>query len=111
MIKRALALPWPAALNAGPHRLHGYAHSPFGAIAQVEWSVDTGKTWHSARVLEPQIQYSWARFEIVWDAQAGEHTLMTRAADAAGNSQPDAIPFNKKGYLFNQPLPHPISVK
>ena len=111
VIKSALALPWPAALAAGPHRLHGYAHSPFGAITRVDWSVDTGKTWHSARVLEPQIQYSWARFEFAWDAQAGEHTLMTRATDAAGNTQPDAIPFNEKGYLFNQPLPHPISVK
>ena len=41
----------------------------------------------------------------------GEHTLMTRATDAAGNTQPDSIPFNEKGYLFNQPLPHPILVK
>ena len=35
---------------------------------------------------------------------------MTRAFDAAGNTQPDAIPFNTRGYLFNQPLPHPIRV-
>ena len=35
---------------------------------------------------------------------------MTRATDAAGNSQPDAVPFNEKGYLFNQPVPHPIRV-
>ena len=79
--------------------------------ARAEWSVDTGKTWIEARVLESQIQYSWARFEFAWDAQAGGHTLMTRAADAAGNTQPAAIPFYEKGYLFNQPLPHPISVK
>ena len=37
--------------------------------------------------------------------------LMTRATDAAGNTQPDTIPFNEKGYLFNQPVPHPILVK
>ena len=36
---------------------------------------------------------------------------MTRATDAAGNTQPAAIPFNEKGFLFNQPLPHPIVVK
>ena len=35
---------------------------------------------------------------------------MTRATDAAGNTQPDEIPFNEKGYLFNQPLPHPVTV-
>ena len=80
-------------------------------IARLDWSVDAGATWIEASVLEPQIQYSWARFEFVWDAQAGEHTLMTRATDAAGKTQPHAIPFNEKGFLFNQPLPHPISVK
>ena len=80
-------------------------------ITRVEWSVDASETWIEARVLEPQIQYSWARFEFAWDAQAGEHTLMTRATDAAGDIQPDSIPFNEKGYLFNQPLPHPILVK
>ncbi len=111
VIKSALALPWPAELDARPHRLHGYAHSPFGAIARVDWSVDAGATWNETRVLEPQIQHSWARFEFAWDAQAGTHTLMTRATDTAGNTQPDKTPFNEKGYLFNQPLPHPISVK
>ena len=80
-------------------------------IARVEWSVDAGATWIEARVLEPQIQYSWARFESAWDVQAGEHTLMTHAADAAGNTQPDAVPFNEKGYLFDQPLPQPILIK
>ena len=90
--------------------MRGYAHSPFGPIALVEWSDDGGATWQVARLLEPQIQHSWARFEFDWDAPAGDHTLMTRATDAAGNTQPDEIPFNEKGYLFNQPLPHPIRV-
>lgn len=110
VIKSALALPWPAALTAGRHRLHGYAHSPFGRISHVEWSVDSGASWNQASVLAPQVQHSWARFEFIWDAPPGEHTLMTRATDAAGNSQPAEIPFNEKGYLFNQPLPHPILV-
>lgn len=110
VIKSALALPWPAEIAIGAHRLHGYAHSPFGAIARLEWSTDAGATWHDARVLEPQVQFSWARFEFAWEAPAGEYTLMTRATDAAGNTQPNEIPFNEKGYLFNQPLPHPVRV-
>ena len=110
VIKSALALPWPAELAAGSHRIHGYAHSPTAPINAVEWSDDSGRTWNIAAVLEPQIQYSWARFEFVWQAHPGEHSLMTRATDAQGNTQPDNIPFNEKGYLFNQPVPHPISV-
>ena len=35
---------------------------------------------------------------------------MTRATDSAGDTQPDTVPFDQKGYLFNQPLPHPVVV-
>lgn len=111
VIKSALALPWPATLTAGTHRLHGFAHSPTGPIKKVEWSSDEGKSWKAATVLGPQIQYSWARFEFLWEAKKGEHTILTRATDAAGNTQPDNVPFNKQGYLFNQPVPHSITVQ
>ena len=110
VIKSALALPWPAELPPGSHRIHGYAHSPSGPIAKVEWSVDSGSSWNEATVLEPQVQYSWARFEVEWDARPGEYAMMTRATDAEGNTQPDDVPYNKKGYLFNQPVPHPVRV-
>jgi DMSO/TMAO reductase YedYZ molybdopterin-dependent catalytic subunit len=109
-IKSALSLPWPAAVRAGTQRLQGYAHSPTGAIDKVEWSDDNGATWHKTVLVSPQIQYSWVRFEFLWEAKPGEYTIRTRATDAAGNTQPDLVPFNTEGYLFNQPLPHPIIV-
>ena len=109
-IKSALALPWPAQLSAGQHRLHGFAHSPHGPVARVEWSLDSGASWEEAELTGPGVQYSWSRFEFSWTAGPGEHVIMTRATDAAGNSQPDRVPFNEKGYLFNQPLPHPLRV-
>ena len=110
VIKSALALPWPAELAAGRNAIHGYAHSPSGPISRVEWSADSGLTWSEAELSGGQPDYSWARFEFVWDAEPGEHTIMTRATDSAGNTQPDRVPYNEKGYLFNQPLPHPIRV-
>ena len=109
-IKSALALPWPATLPPGRHRVHGFAHSSHGHVARVEWSADSGASWNEAALSGPQTQYSWVRFEFSWDARPGEHTIMTRATDAVGNTQPDQVPFNEKGYLFNQPLPHPIVV-
>ena len=112
-IKSALALPRPSDLAAGEQRIHGYAQSPVGPIEKVEWSDDFGAAWNGATVIEPSegaSRYSWARFEFMWDARPGEYTIMTRATDVAGNSQPDEIPFNEKGYLFNQPVPHPIRV-
>ena len=108
-VKSALALPWPAELSAGRHRIRGYAQSP-NPIAKVQWSDDAGATWNDADLHNPQARYSWTRFEFEWSPAPGDYTLTTRAADAAGNVQPDAIPFNKKGYLFNQPLPHPVKV-
>ena len=55
--------------------------------------------------------YPWARFAFVWDAVEGDHALTAHAHDDAGNTQPDAVPLNGKGYLFNQLLPHPIHVE
>ena len=108
-IKSALALPWPAQLPAGSQLLHGFAHSP-NPLTKVEWSTDSGSTWTEATLHDPAERHSWARFEFAWSPRPGDYTVMTRASDIAGNSQPDAVPFNEKGYLFNQPLPHPISV-
>ena len=110
VIKSALALPWPAELAAGRQRIHGYAHSPAGPISRVEWSADSGRTWTAAELLNHQSELSWARFEFAWDAKPGERTITTRATDVAGNTQPVSVPFNQKGYLFNQPLPHPVRV-
>ena len=109
-IKSALALRWPAEVAPGAQNLRGFAHSPHGEISGVEWSDDGGRSWSKAVVAQPQDEYSWAAFEFEWDASSGEHTVMTRATDIQGNTQPDRVPFNQKGYLFNQPLPHPISV-
>ena len=108
-IKSALALPWPAQLPAGPQLIHGFAHS-HSPLTTVEWSTDSGSNWTEATLLGPVERYSWARFEFVWSPSPGDYTVMTRASDVTGNSQPDAVPFNEKGYLFNQPLPHPIAV-
>ena len=108
-IKSALALPWPATLERGRHRLHGFAHSAHGPITRVEWSDDGGESWQSAS-LGWQQDYSWVWFDFEWTAVSGERAIMTRATDGAGNTQPDVAPFNAKGYLFNQPLPHPVTV-
>ena len=109
-IKSALALPWPARLDEGQHHLRGFAHSPQGRITRVQWSDDGGMSWQDSRVLDQQPQHSWAQFEFDWSATPGEHTITTRATDIEGNTQPDRVPFNQKGYLFNQPLPHPVRV-
>ena len=61
----------------------------------------------SARASSPVFM---GALRITWIARPGDHTILTRATDVLGNTQPDDIPFNEKGYLFNQPVPHPVKV-
>ncbi len=109
-IKSALALPRPAQLTIGSHRLHGYARSPGQKIATVEWSDDGGNTWSDAELVGSNEVYGWVKFEIQWLASSGKHSLMTRAIDEIGRKQPDKVPFNSAGYLYNAVFPHQIDV-
>ncbi len=110
-IKSTLALPWEAQLTEGIQTIRGIARSPHARITKVEWSSDSGKHWHEARLLGSTTKYSLAHFEFTWDAPSGEQALMTRATDEAGNTQPNSIPFNREGYLFNMIYPHPVLVE
>lgn len=110
VVKSALSLPRPASLSPGTNLISGFAYAPSGPVQRVEWSVDAGSTWLDARILEPVLPHAWQRFQFEWDALAGSHTLLTRATDANGRSQPDEITYNSKGYLLNIVLPHPVMV-
>ncbi|HIF20957.1 MAG TPA: oxidoreductase [Gemmatimonadetes bacterium] len=110
VVKSALALPRPAELQPGSNSLSGFAYSPNGPVQRVEWSADAGVTWQAARILDPVLPHAWQRFQFEWNAPPGSHTLLTRATDAAGQSQPDEIAYNSKGYLLNIVLPHPVTV-
>jgi DMSO/TMAO reductase YedYZ molybdopterin-dependent catalytic subunit len=107
-IKSILILPWPAALPAGRRTIRGYAYSPQGPIERVEWS--DGGDWRPARLIDPPMKYAWMRFEFAWEPAPGAYTIRARATDVAGNTQPDSVPFNEHGYLYNVPLAHPVTV-
>ncbi|UCG23808.1 MAG: molybdopterin-dependent oxidoreductase [Chloroflexota bacterium] len=109
-IKSSLALPYPARLAEGTHRLRGIARSPHGPITQVLWSADGGQSWSEANLLPPILPHAWTCFDFEWTAERGHHSLMTRATDAAGNIQPMDQPFNQEGYLFNMVYPHKVTV-
>lgn len=109
-IKSSLALAWNARLKSGLQVIRGNARSPHAPIEQVNWSHDGGVTWQPARLIPPNLKYSWCRFEFEWDAPPGQHHLMTRTQDQTGNIQPLTHPFNREGYLFNQVHPHPVQV-
>lgn len=110
-VKSALALPRPAQLLPGPHRVRGFAYSPHGPVERVEWSAD-GSDWSPARLAVDlrALPYAWCPFDFEWTAVAGDHVLRTRVTDAAGHAQPTEAVYNEKGYLLNPVLPHPVRV-
>jgi DMSO/TMAO reductase YedYZ molybdopterin-dependent catalytic subunit len=109
-VKSAFELAWGARLPVGRQRLRGRAWSASGRIARVEVSVDGGRAWSPARLREPNLPHAWVCWEWDWEARAGRHALRARATDSRGNTQPESIPFNEKGYLYGAVAAHPVEV-
>ncbi len=114
-IKSSLNLGWNAELPSGRHTIRGIARSPHGIIQKVEWMIcdQTGNVVQSgqAKLKPPYLRWAWIHFEFEWESIPGQWTIKTKATDEAGNAQPDDIPFNREGYLFNQIVAHPVMVK
>lgn len=100
-------------LTAGSLTISGVAWSGEGAVTNVEVSTDNGETWQEAVITEEAGAMSWVRFEFEWDATVGETTLLSRATDEIGNTQPDSIgdiPWNAMGYQMNAVYPVAVTV-
>jgi sulfane dehydrogenase subunit SoxC len=109
-IKSALELAREGAIPAGRHLIRGRSWSPFGKIAGVDYSLDQGETWRQARLREPNIARAWVRWDFDWEAAAGRYIIQARATDAEGHTQPDRVPWNDQGYLYNAVVDHPVTV-
>ncbi len=104
-----LDLDWPARLPPGRHTIRGRAFAGEGSVRAVSYSIDDG-AWQQATLLDPDIAGSWRRWAFTWDADPGEHGIRIRATDAHGRSQPDQVPWNHHGYLFNAVVAHPVQI-
>ena len=112
-VKSAIA--WPAdnvKLPAGSHLIHGFAWTGAGIIRGVQFSSDGGKAWAPARFESTPKQFGWVRWTYSWSAAPGDHVLMSRAIDAAGQRQPlTRDPSRKDGYELNYCAPVRCSVR
>jgi DMSO/TMAO reductase YedYZ molybdopterin-dependent catalytic subunit len=71
-------------------------------IDAVELSSDGGQTWRRAE-LQRAGRYAWQHWQATFPLSAGSHTLICRAIDTLGNSQPldGATAWNPDGYVWN----------
>ncbi len=100
-----------AHLAAGIIPLRGAAYAGEAGIAQVEVSVDDGRTWQTANLIGLDVPFAWRHWEYLWETgPAGRHTILARATDKNGKSQPESAPWNVLGYGNNGVREHALSI-
>lgn len=104
-----LDLDWPARIAAGRTIIRGRAFAGESSITRVAYQIDDG-AWKPARLLDIGEPGLWVRWEFDWDARPGQHAIRVRATDDQGRSQPDSVPWNHHGYLYNAVVAHPVHV-
>jgi DMSO/TMAO reductase YedYZ molybdopterin-dependent catalytic subunit len=74
-----------------------------GPVTGVQVSVDNGRTWRLAELARDQFtQFGWRQWEYQWTPRdAGFYTIIARANDANGNSQPLTQEWQPSGYGYN----------
>lgn len=95
------------------YRVHGAAWSGDAAVAKVEVSADGGKTWAAARLLGQAVPHAWRLWEYRWHTptRAGRYSLMARATDERGQTQPLKRDPDRRNYVVNHVLPVEVDVK
>jgi sulfane dehydrogenase subunit SoxC len=66
----------------------GIAWSGRGRIARVELSFDSGRSWTDCELQEPVLPKCHTRFRKLWNWQGEPATLVSRATDETGYTQP-----------------------
>lgn len=95
--------------GAGGLIVRGIALSGERQVERVEVSIDEGKSWIGADLLDPQTRYGWRRWMVRiplpdTGSEAGrEIEIAARAWDTSASTQPERIEsvWNFKGYMNN----------
>ena len=91
-----------ASLKAGATVLRGYAIATARGVTRVDVSADGGRSWRQAELeRRPDAPWSWTFWQARLELSKGEHELVVRAWDSAGQTQPALLGdvWNPKGYL------------
>jgi len=91
-----------ATLKAGRTTIHGAAWAGEADIVKVEISTDGGMIWDHATLGRDQAHYAWRLWTYDWKpGKRGDYTIVSRATDNQGRSQPSRAVWNPSGYLYN----------
>jgi sulfite oxidase len=86
----------------GKLAVHGAAWAGEADITKVEISTDNGTTWNPAKLGHDQAHYAWRLWSYDWKAgKPGDYSILSRATDSQGRTQPSTPAWNPSGYLYN----------
>jgi DMSO/TMAO reductase YedYZ molybdopterin-dependent catalytic subunit len=93
-------------------RVHGAAWTGDGEITKVELSTDGGSTWQEATLLGESKLNAWRFWEFNWKTPTtpGKQTLIARATDSLGRTQPAHRDPDRGTYMINHLLPVEVTV-
>ena len=94
-------------------RVHGAAWTSDGEITKVELSTDGGAHWEEANLIGEAIPNAWRLWEFEWrtPSKSGKQTLVARATDSHGRSQPAKRDPDRGTYMINHLLPISVEVR
>jgi DMSO/TMAO reductase YedYZ molybdopterin-dependent catalytic subunit len=108
-VKSVIALPAGWA-RPGSVRVQGTAWSNSSPVAKVDVSTDGGQSWKPAKLTGQQTKYGWRIWRYDWKPAKGKYTLISRATNMAGQTQPLSEEWNPNGYLWNVAQPVAITI-
>jgi DMSO/TMAO reductase YedYZ molybdopterin-dependent catalytic subunit len=101
-VRSLIASPAAGDVVSGTVVVRGSAWSGYGAVTRVEFSGDGGATWREAQLRAPASPHAPTLWSCEWTpGGAGEHELLARAQDSAGDIQPLESAWNELGYANN----------
>ena len=94
-------------------RIHGAAWASGDEIVRVEVSTDGGSTWKEATLLGDSKPNAWRFWEFNWKTPtaSGKQTIVARAVDSLGQTQPAHRDPDRGTYMINHLLPITVEVR
>jgi hypothetical protein len=94
-------------------RVHGAAWTSDGEITKVELATDGGSTWNEAKLIGDPKPHAWRLWEFDWETPAtpGKQTLIARATDSNGRTQPIERDPDRGTYMINHLLSIEVEVR
>ena len=94
-------------------RVHGAAWTSSAEISKVELTTDAGSTWNAVKLLGESTPNAWRLWEYDWrtPSRPGKQTLIARATDSQGRTQPTDRDPDRGTYMINHLLPITVEVR